>query len=111
MHNAGVMLVMLEELEEAETVLQDALAIRRRLVGEAHPDVADTLQQLGRVRLKGGDPQGTQEYAARALALQRQFLPKNHGDIAFTLDLVAKAANADGDLQTHEKCHREALAT
>ncbi len=60
-----------EEVDEGEALLLDALAARRRLLGDDHPDVARTLNLLGYVAHRRGELERAKECFSEALATNR----------------------------------------
>jgi hypothetical protein len=46
LHSLGVVLRAAGRAEEARTVLGDALTLRRRVLGDAHPQTAETVREL-----------------------------------------------------------------
>lgn len=63
----------LEDLEAAESLHRDALDIRRRLFGEAHPSVSASLYGLAEVLERKGDILGAESHYREALAQARRF--------------------------------------
>lgn len=96
---------------EALALLRRALAIRERVLGPAHPDVATTLASLG-VHLSGsGSYDEAAELLERALSVRRAIYGAVHPLVAFTeIDLAGVQADLYR-LDTAEQLAQDALAT
>jgi len=68
----GNVLCTLGQTDEARPLLQKALEIRRRLLPSDHPDLADTLHNLGWLNHQTGDYQSADRYYQEALTIRRQ---------------------------------------
>src|SRR5690606_34668665 len=66
--NLGNLYRRLGRLEEAEPLLQQGLVLRRKLVGDMHPQVGHTIAQLGLLRLDQDRPEEALALADEALA-------------------------------------------
>lgn len=106
----GQLTLSLGHVEEADTMMNRALALRRRLHGEQHPDVAVGLQHLGRVRrVQGRYPEAEQLYL-QALDIFRRTTGAEHqaytealSDLGFLYPYLSRWATA-------ESTYREVLA-
>jgi len=87
----GRLHTLLGDYDQARPVLEEALAIRRRLYGETHADVATTLDNLALVASHKQD-------LPRAVALRRQALA------------VRRAVSGDEDPRTIDAVHSLAFA-
>jgi tetratricopeptide (TPR) repeat protein len=94
---------------EAESLHRKALAIRRKLLGNEHPDVATSMDRLA-IALGG---QGKLEEAERihreALAMRRKLLGNAHPDLAHTLFNLGWVLKDRRKLAESESMFREAL--
>jgi tetratricopeptide (TPR) repeat protein len=70
---------------EAEGLHRRALAIRRRLLGREHPDVAASLTGLGITLHKQNSPDAESCFR-KAIKIQRAALGPGHPDLAYTLN-------------------------
>lgn len=102
----GQMSLHLGRLDEAQHLLDSAIAIRRRLPGDTRADVASSLLHLARVQRTRDRHDDARTLATEALALRRAVVPANDADIAEALYEVGWL-NA-GPKQ--EQLYREALA-
>jgi serine/threonine protein kinase/tetratricopeptide (TPR) repeat protein len=107
----GTAYLGLNETAKAEAMHRDALALRRRLHGDVHLDVAATLNDLALVLNARGDLVSAEAALREALASRRQLLraPKNEL-VAKTLNDLACTLRARGDLAAADTLLREALA-
>ncbi|HEV3456798.1 MAG TPA: serine/threonine-protein kinase [Thermoanaerobaculia bacterium] len=96
--------------DKAEGLLRDALQIRRRALGNAHPDVARTMNVLASVLYEKGDYAGAEALFRETLALQRRLLGSEHPDVAKTMNNLAGILGSKGDFAGAEALYRETLA-
>jgi tetratricopeptide (TPR) repeat protein/tRNA A-37 threonylcarbamoyl transferase component Bud32 len=99
----------LGRLEEAESMLSSALAIRRRVLGK-HPDVAETLNTLGRTLQKLGRSDEAEQCHREALAINRELLGPDHHDTLSSLLNLALILRYRDQLDEVEQLLREVLA-
>ncbi len=104
----GSSLVSLTKYEEALPLLEDALAIRRDLFGEAHPDTVRSLNTLAELHHYRGRYQEAEPLYAQALEAWRR-LPASDG-LARTLDSYGSLERALGRFEKAVAKQREALA-
>ncbi len=96
--------------DKARPLLEEALAMRRRLFeGEGHSELADSLDALGSLHRKQGRYEVAEPLIREALALRRQHLGNAHPDIAKSMNHLALLLKSKGDFQTAEALFREAL--
>ena len=108
-HNLAELLYEDGNYDAAEELYTEALAMRRRLLGDKHPLIAGTLSSLGLVRQARGDLAGAEAMFREALAIQQQTLGEVHPDIATTLNNLAFVQYARGDRPAALANEREAL--
>ena len=95
----------------AEPLLHDALAIRRRVFGETHPAVAQSLNNLGVVLRQRGDYDGAEPLFHEALEMRRQLYPDgDHPELAESLNNLALLHQERGRYPVAEGLLREAIA-
>ena len=76
--------------QEAEPLYQRALALREQLLGPEHPDVALTLNGLGRLYYDQSNYQQAESLHQRALVIQERQLGPEHPEVARTLAYLAR---------------------
>jgi tetratricopeptide (TPR) repeat protein len=98
------------DLPTAKCYHQQALAIRRKALGEEHPHVAASLNNLGTVTAEQGDLPTAKRYFEQALAIERKALGEEHSDVAASLNNLGIVARMQGDLTTAKRYYEQALA-
>jgi CHAT domain-containing protein/tetratricopeptide (TPR) repeat protein len=86
-----------------------ALDLRRRMLGEDHPDTAASLNSLGSLLLDQGDYPGARPYLELALAIRRKALGDEHPDTAQSLNNLGLLLRSMGDLQGALRYFEQAL--
>jgi tetratricopeptide (TPR) repeat protein len=105
--------VWLEErgdYDEAEKLYIEAIAMKRRLLGDKHPEIAMGLANLAGALEDKGDLAGAESNFRQALAMQRELLGEVHPDVASTLNNLAFVQYARGDTRGALATERESLA-
>jgi tetratricopeptide (TPR) repeat protein len=77
------------DYEAAERLFTEALAMKRRLLGEKHPEIALGLGNLASTLNDKGDLAAAESAYRQALAMQRELLGEYHPDVALTLNNLA----------------------
>jgi serine/threonine protein kinase len=96
----GALSLNLGDFRRAETLFGEALAVRQRLRGQEHAEVARSLNHLGMVLGRLGRPVEAEDSLRRAAAMQERLLGPDHGDLAETLGnlgVVLAQRNATGE--------------
>ncbi len=101
MLDLGKLLVEDQRFVEAETLFEEALAMRRRLVGDVHPIVANALDAQGVLALRRGDLEAATGAFSEALTIRETIFEEGHPDLA------ASFANL-GEVHYHRKAYAEA---
>ena len=99
--------------DQARLLLQDALAIRRRTLGDQHPEVAESLDDLGSLQYEIGNLGEAERLLRDALALRRRTLGDEHLDTANTENHLAMALRRKETPEANaevEQLYRSALA-
>lgn len=86
LNDYGVTLVEKGRSKEAEAAIREALDIRRKRLGDAHPAVAETLQVLGATLRAQGLLDESQAAQEEALKIQRVAFGDHHVAVANTLN-------------------------
>jgi len=85
----GVHLISIGSYSQAETYLLQALAIRERLLGPEHPDVAESLNNLALLYHAQGKYEQAEPLLQRALTIRQKALGPEHPDVALVLENYA----------------------
>jgi eukaryotic-like serine/threonine-protein kinase len=96
-------------LEEAGALFQEALAIRRRLNGPAHPDIAQTLGNLSELRLLQRDMDAAEQLAVQALVMTRRLHGGEHPAVAAAQTALGRVHLFRGDYSTAAEHLTEAV--
>jgi tetratricopeptide (TPR) repeat protein len=82
MDRLGAALVDQDQYEEAEPLLREALAQRRRLLGSGHDATAESLDHLATMHQRRGEYASAEPHFREALAIRRGLLvtrpPRSH---------------------------------
>ncbi|MBD2594210.1 tetratricopeptide repeat protein [Nostoc spongiaeforme FACHB-130] len=87
-----------------------ALAIREKVLGNVHPDVATSLNNLAGLYEKQGKYQQAEPFYLRALAIRGKVLGNVHPDVATSLNNLAFLFQAQGKYQQAEPLYLRSLA-
>jgi len=96
--------------EAAEPLYVQALALRKRLLGEEHPDVATSLNNLAGLYDNQGRYEAAEPLYVQALALNKRLLGEEHPDVATSLNNLAVLYKNQGRYEAAEPLYLEALA-
>jgi len=108
--NIGLVQREVERFEEALASLQRALAIKERVYGTEHHEVASTLSNLGKVQSDLGRFEEALASLQRALAIKERVHGTEHHEVASTLTNLGKVQSDLGRLSDAESSARRALA-
>lgn len=103
----GRMYLQLGRYDQAQRLLERAVAIRREVLGPASPELASSLIHLSWVHRGRGESADAIRLAGEALAIRRAVLPPGDPDIAEAVYQVGRATPARAEA---EPLYREALA-
>jgi tetratricopeptide (TPR) repeat protein len=95
----------------AEQSLREALAINRKVMGEQHTAVADTLSNLAVLSRAQRNLDEAERLVRQALDMRRSLLGDDHQNVATTLNELANIVRDKGDPQSAEPLYRQALET
>jgi tetratricopeptide (TPR) repeat protein len=106
----GFHLHMVSDYEGARSYFQQALAIRQKVLGPAHPDTAGSLNNLGFLLQAMGDYEGARPYYEGALAIRQKVLGPAHPDTARSLNNLGALLDTMGDYEGARPYYEGALA-
>ena len=109
LNELGVVLRDRGALEAAGPVLEEALALRRKLLGSEHKDVAVTLVELARVYSDQGLDPRAEPLLWESLAIRRKALGEEDHETAVSATDLALLLRGRGDLAGAERLFRQAL--
>jgi tetratricopeptide (TPR) repeat protein len=110
LNDLAVALGVKGQIDAAEELFRQALAIRRKSLAHAHPDVARSLHNLAQLLFDKGEYDEAERLYREALAIRRKSLGDAHPYVAPSFRGLASACSAKGDLEEAERLCREALA-
>ncbi|PWU08164.1 MAG: hypothetical protein C5B50_30165 [Verrucomicrobia bacterium] len=111
LRNLGSVLAQMYRDPEARLVLEEALAINRKLRGNEDIEVANCLSELIDVVFQTGTRAETEAMVRQLLAMQKKLLGPDHKDLARSLEMLARLQATKGEMAEAELTQREALAT
>ena len=95
---------------DALPLLEKSLAGLIETHGPVHPDVADTLNEIGNALLDAGKPVAARERLEQALKVRRQLVRGDDASVARTLMDLGRVAQENGDPAAAERYLRDSLA-
>jgi serine/threonine protein kinase len=110
MDTIGTVYINLGLYDQATSLLERALEIRRKTLGDEHLEVSDSLHSLGVLIYSKGDFPTAERLFREALSVRKKLLGDEHLDIASLLNDLAMAVMAQGKFEESEPMYRESLA-
>jgi len=95
--------------DAAMPLLESALAIRRRVLGDEHPDTLATLNDAGAMLFMRGQTAEAEDYLVRAREARARTLGPDHPDAIESLGNVGTLLRRQGKLAEAESHYRETL--
>jgi len=108
--NLGNELRSLKRLQEAESSLQQAMAIQNRLYGPTNMHTAMTLLSLARLDLERNDLQAAETNAFQALTIHQSLVPSRHRAYVDSWAILAKIRSRQRRHAEAESLYRSALS-
>ena len=106
---AGVFLITARH-REARTTLESCLAIREKILGSDHPEVAITLNNLAIALQELGEYKQAVASYQRALAIEEKALGRDHPDLAISLNNLGVILVYMGEYEQAVASYQRALA-
>ena len=106
----GVALGRNDHFDQARTLLEQSIAIRRRELGDDAPETAASLTQLGALLRLMGELEPAEQNLRHALAIQQAHFGENSVEAIDTLGDLASVLRDRGALAEAEPLARQALA-
>ncbi len=94
---------------EAEPLYQQALQLRKRLLGENHPAYATSLNNLAGIYKSTGQYTKAELLYQQALELRKRLLGENHGDVVASLNNLALLYDEQGRYDEAEPLYLQSL--
>ncbi len=108
--NVAIVNGALGRYDEELAAMQEAYAVKRRILGEEHPEVAGAIENLGLALAHIGRIPEARESFAESHAMFRAALGDKHPDVALSAANLAQAENDMGDHAAAEALFEEARA-
>jgi len=100
----------LGRFDEAQSLLERSLDMRRRIFGERHTDVAHSMDHLALLYEKTGEYEKAERLNRQALSLRRALHGDEDPDVAESLNRLAGLLMHKGVFEEAEPLYRESLA-
>ncbi|WP_293044606.1 CHAT domain-containing protein [Moorena sp. SIO1F2] len=94
---------------EAIPLAERALGIRQQVLGEEHPDVATSLNNLAQLYSRQGRYQEAEPLYQQSLDLRKRLLGEEHPDVATSLNNLAVLYSRQGRYQEAEPLYQQSL--
>ena len=94
---------------EAEPLYQQALEMRKRLLGDEHPDVASSLNNLANLYDSQGRYTEAEPLYQQALEMRKRLLGDEHPSVASSLNNLAALYRSQGRYTEAETLYQQAL--
>ena len=109
LNTAGIPALHLDRLDEADRRLREALELRRELLPEGHPQIADSLHNVAAVALARANLEEAEQLEREALAIWTPALGEDHPTLAVALGNIAAIAGKRGQYAEAERLYRRGL--
>ena len=96
--------------KDAISLAQKALAIREKVLGSEHPDVATSLNNLALLYQVQGNYSEAEPLYQRSLAIREKVLGSEHPSVATSLNNLAALYGAQGNYSEAEPLYQRSLA-
>lgn len=110
LYQTGVYLLESAHYGQAEHCLQQALALRRQLVGPEHPDIADTLNMQAELCYYRGEYERSAQMHQQVLSMRVRLFGESHLAVAISLNNLAGIYCMQGRYREAEPLYHRTLA-
>ena len=110
LNDLGLMLYDKGDYGQSVRLLQESMAMNRRLLGEKHPEIATSLNNIASVLHDEGDLAGAESGYRQSLAMRRELLGQAHPLVAQTLNNLAFVYYDRGDVRAALDAESESLS-
>jgi serine/threonine protein kinase/tetratricopeptide (TPR) repeat protein len=111
LNDLGVLLREKNDLADATPLLEEALRMRRALLGSAHKDVAVTIVELGRAYEDRGMMDRAEALFRESLVVREKVFGDGHRETATSKSDLAHVLRNRGDIAGAERLFRQSLET
>jgi len=101
----------LGKYNDAEPHLIESLVIRRRVLGDEHPDTLTSIHNMGNLLYQQGKYEEAMLYCAEALETQRRVLGDEHPDTLMSIDTMGRLLFEQGKYEEAMPFFAEAMET
>jgi tetratricopeptide (TPR) repeat protein len=105
----GYHLDSIGDYDGARPYYEKDLEIRRKVLGEEHPDTIKSLNNLGALQQAIGDYNGARSYFEKALEICKKVLGEEHPTTSLILNNLGVVLGAIGDYNGAQRCYEKAL--
>ncbi|KAG8749972.1 hypothetical protein FRC14_000914, partial [Serendipita sp. 396] len=109
MNNLAATLGNRGQLEEAEKLKREVLALQMEILGPRHPDTVSAMNNLATTLLRRGQLEEAEKMMREVLTLQMEILGPRHPDTVSAMHNLATTVADCGQLEEAEKMVREVL--
>lgn len=94
--------------DESRLLLEKALEMRSDLFKEDHPEIAESMNNMGEYYYDTGDYETATPYLQNALEMRLRLFGKHHKDVAKSYTSLANLVHSNGDYDKAESLYRQA---
>ena len=109
LNDLGVHLRILGKYPEAESVIQRSLAIREKVLGPDHPEIATSLNNLATLYYYEGKYSEAEPLVLGSLAILEKNLGQDHPNVGRSLGNLAELYTIEGKYREAEAIHQRSL--
>ena len=106
---SGMVYCSLREYNYAKELHEKALAIRKNIFGEDHPNVATSYNNLASVYYRLAEYNKAKELHEKALMIRKNSFGEDHADVAISYSTLALVYYSMGEYNQAKELHKKAL--